>query len=417
MHIPFHTIWRSTLYEEHGAREQAWQALDELFEFWPHLVACSVIILCAAYTIWSGGGEYAFEAMAVAVIHLAIRGIGGRMYRRRAANSDLARWTRIFSASALFSGIGWGISLALLLINAPLDSRYLVLTVACVIMQSANARAHMAPRPLIGQTSLFIILVSAASIYNGDWIIAPASLLFLAFQIGHMRNLIRLRLRQLTAEVEKDDALAQLEMTNKDLLIANETLRMHALTDGQTGLPNRRAFDMHFSTQHMARRKKTASLSMILFDIDHFKHFNDTYGHQAGDACLTAVGEALRRITLREHELIARYGGEEFVMVLPETSEAEAVAMAEQLRQTIANIGLECDQGQNGITISLGVVALGPGSDAGEDQLINMADQALYLAKQKGRNRVEVYRECAKQKTDQISPSRPRSSKSVKVEY
>lgn len=405
MHIPLHMIWRSTLFAEYGAEKQAWQALDELFEFWPHLFAFLAIITCAGFTVASGGGVYAVEATVIAVVHLAIRTCGGALYRRRAPGGSLARWERSFAAQALLSGVGWGTSLGLLLIDAPLDSRYLILTISCVIMQSANARAHMAPRPLIGQTSILVTLVGAASIHNGDWIIAPAGLLFLCFQIGHMRNLIRLRLRQLTAEVEKDEALAQLEKTNKDLLNANETLRMHALTDGLTGLPNRRAFDLHYSAQHAARSRTSTPLSLILFDIDHFKHFNDTYGHQAGDACLAAVGETLRRTALHEHQMIARYGGEEFVMVLPETDEAGAVAMAERLRQAVGAIKLDGSAAATKISISLGVVALPVRSEASEGQLLEMADQALYSAKQTGRNRVEVYRECVERKMSQISRS------------
>jgi diguanylate cyclase (GGDEF)-like protein len=392
MHITLRMMFQSTLFEGYAAEKHAWQALDELFEFWPHLLACITIVVCASFALSSGGGEYAAEAVFIAILHLVIRGIGGERFRRRAQGDSLHRWTTIFAISALFSGVGWGTSLALLLINAPLDSRYLLLTVACVIMQSANARAHMAPRPLIGQTSILVTLVSLASIGNGDWVVAPAALLFMAFQIIHMRNLIRLRLRQLIAEKEKDQALAQLETTNQELLAANETLRMHALTDGLTGLANRRAFDMHFSAQDAMRHRHPAPFSVILFDIDHFKHFNDTYGHQAGDTCLAAVGRALRELPLPKTHMIARYGGEEFVMVLPKTDEANAIKVAENLRQTIAAIRLDGAR-MSGITLSLGVVTLPAGDGASQKQMLEMADRALYRAKQNGRNRVEIERE------------------------
>ncbi|WP_137130163.1 GGDEF domain-containing protein [Rhizobium sp. FY34] len=398
MHIPLHQIWQSNLLEEYGSDKHVWQALDELFEIWPHITAWAAIILCAVYAMATGGGQYAVEAIIVAIAHLAIRALSNLLYRRRAPGDSICRWIRIFSACALTSGLGWGLTLALLLVHAPIDSRYLILTVAAVIMQSANSRAHMAPRPLIIQTALLLTCICVASIINGDWILLPATLLFFVFQIGHMRNLIRLRLRQLRAEIGQEQALAQLELSNTELLNANETLRQYALTDGLTGLPNRRAFDMHFAARHKEHQQHAAPLSLILFDIDHFKHFNDSFGHQAGDACLASVGETLRALPLSQDRMIARYGGEEFVMVLPKTDEASAVEMAEILRRAIASLRLKGAQANTGITVSLGVVTLAPRDQAREGELIDRADQALYLAKQKGRNRIEIFRDCADRK-------------------
>lgn len=400
MHIPLHKIWQSNLLEEYGSSKHVWQALDELFEIWPHVTACAAVILCALYATANGGGQYAGQAVGVTLVHLVLRALSGLMYRRRIEGEDTGRWIHIFSLSALISGLGWGLSLALLLIHTPIDSRYLILTVACVIMQSATSRAHMAPRPLIMQITLLIACICVACIINGDWIILLGILLFFVFQIGHMRNLIRLRLRQLQAEIGQEQALTQLELANTDLLNANETLRQHALTDGLTGLPNRRAFDMQYSARHAERQQHAAPLSLILFDIDHFKQFNDSFGHQAGDACLASVGETLRALPLLQDRMIARYGGEEFVMVLPKTDEASAAEMAESLRLAIA--GLRLKGGQEKITISLGLVTLASHADASEGELIDRADQALYLAKQKGRNRIEIFRHGAIQRTAEV---------------
>jgi diguanylate cyclase (GGDEF)-like protein len=129
-------------------------------------------------------------------------------------------------------------------------------------------------------------------------------------------------------------------------------------------------------------------LSVVLFDIDHFKSVNDTYGHPAGDKVLAGVARALGQ-RLRPTDVLARYGGEEFVLLLPDTDRKGAAAVAERLRQQVAQIGHDVGNAAAlHVTISAGHTTIEPGSSATADMLLASADAALYVAKRSGRNRV-----------------------------
>jgi len=126
-------------------------------------------------------------------------------------------------------------------------------------------------------------------------------------------------------------------------------------------------------------------LSVILFDVDHFKQINDTRGHQCGDEMLKRVAEIAGR-QLRETDILARYGGEEFIVLLSESAAEQAAVVAERIRHDIAAHSMETSAGEIGVTISVGIADLLPEEDT-LDRLIQRADQALYAAKQAGRNR------------------------------
>ncbi len=156
-----------------------------------------------------------------------------------------------------------------------------------------------------------------------------------------------------------------------------------ARTDALTGLANRRAFDeeMHYCLER--HRKAGETFSVVMFDVDHFKKFNDTYGHQAGDDVLRLMGELLRQAA-RKGDTVARYGGEEFALILPRTAVNEAKLRAERVRHKIAEHGFQCDGQQLRITSSLGLAQVAQGDSV--TNLIDRADAALYASKESGRN-------------------------------
>ena len=159
-----------------------------------------------------------------------------------------------------------------------------------------------------------------------------------------------------------------------------------ALTDGLTGLPNRRAIDDTLKRMAAHAGRTTSPLGVVLFDLDHFKQINDLCGHEKGDEVLAAVGVGITS-AMRASDFAGRLGGEEFILLLPDTSRDGAVTVAEKLRQSIA--ALEVPGVTRPITASFGVAALP--EDAGEAALLlRAADRALYVAKAHGRNRVEV---------------------------
>ncbi|WP_313072056.1 diguanylate cyclase [Melaminivora sp.] len=173
-------------------------------------------------------------------------------------------------------------------------------------------------------------------------------------------------------------------------LAQSDLLRRLAYMDSLTGVANRRHFDQTLEAEWRRCRRSGQPLSLILLDIDHFKEFNDLYGHQAGDACLKAVAATLRAGLARSHDLVARYGGEEFACLLPECDLAGATAKAEALREAVQARALEHDGSGTArvVTVSAGVACLVPDGAHGPQELVAQADAQLYRAKAAGRNRV-----------------------------
>ena len=206
--------------------------------------------------------------------------------------------------------------------------------------------------------------------------------------IWHERNIAQ-DYRALQAEV------GSLRTERDELAVALRHTEALSLTDELTGLPNRRAFVQRLD-QELSRSQRTGQpLAMVLLDIDNFKDINDRFGHYVGDMMLRCYAQSMVR-ELRQHDLLARYGGEEFVLLLPETLLDDARNAMAKLAHRIRNEPLET--GGTGIdlpTFSAGIACLRSGESA--TTLINRADQALYLAKRLGRNRIET--------DEQLSPS------------
>ena len=184
-------------------------------------------------------------------------------------------------------------------------------------------------------------------------------------------------IRDVTERKRMEDELTQL----------NRRLTQLAATDGLTGLTNRRTFDGFLLRQYEC----CDEISVLLLDIDSFKGYNDTYGHQAGDRCLQAVAKVIGDATANTSGLSARYGGEEFAVVLPDTEEDAALKVAEAIRLTVRALAIPNSISSRGhITISVGVASR-TGSTVDEAALVGEADTALYEAKRLGRNRTVVY--------------------------
>lgn len=183
--------------------------------------------------------------------------------------------------------------------------------------------------------------------------------------------------------------ISQLGATAVENQINFERLEREATTDGLTGLSNVRNFKEKLAQELARAARYKRVLSVLLFDIDNFKHYNDRNGHPAGDECLRRTGELLRRST-RTSDLPARYGGEEFIILLPETDHAGGLAFAEKIRAAIAGHDYPHREAQPLGCVSIsGGVATYPGNGTTLDALIKAADQALYRAKEAGRNRVQ----------------------------
>ncbi|WP_167568995.1 GGDEF domain-containing protein [Brevibacillus migulae] len=176
----------------------------------------------------------------------------------------------------------------------------------------------------------------------------------------------------------------------KQLELTNQMLQRLSTLDSLTEVANRRYFDEYFEREWKRAVRNGSPLSLIMLDIDYFKSYNDTYGHQEGDACLIQVAGILRRTVCRATDLVARYGGEEFAIVLPDTDLAGACFVSEQIRANVERFKMGALQSQANkyVTVSIGVASFRPQADSEQSALIRAADRALYQAKAAGRNQV-----------------------------
>lgn len=225
-------------------------------------------------------------------------------------------------------------------------------------------------------------LVLVFRLEGKDWKIVHSgiSIPYHLVQDGEVYPLKGLQERNSQLEIlveERTRALA--EVNNKLELLSN--------TDGLTGIANRRSLDRLFAQEWNRAQRAGSPLALVMLDVDNFKHFNDHYGHLAGDDCLRALAQALVKAGRRAGELVARYGGEEFVVLLPDTSLPEAMEAAQRMQHEVWSLALPHAETPPGIvTFSLGVASLVPSKEHVPDDLVRQADAALYRAKASGRN-------------------------------
>ncbi len=191
---------------------------------------------------------------------------------------------------------------------------------------------------------------------------------------------------------ERKQTEQQIQKLVQQLEIERNAAQLSSRTDSLTGLANRRCFDETLNTEFFRLKRSGAPLSLILLDVDHFKKYNDYYGHLAGDDCLRQLGAVLKIIPERSADIAARYGGEEFVVILPETEGAGAEEMAEYIRKAVEALAIPHADSETApwVTVSLGVVTIHASGFTSPEQVLVLADQEMYRAKQKGRNQVSA---------------------------
>ncbi|MDX8397443.1 MAG: diguanylate cyclase [Mariprofundaceae bacterium] len=191
-------------------------------------------------------------------------------------------------------------------------------------------------------------------------------------------------------ELERKSALKALEEERAKLSLAYRELERYSSLDGLTNIGNRRFFDASFEREWKRAVREKKSLTIMMIDVDFFKLYNDSYGHQAGDECLKLVAESLKLNLQRPSDFVARYGGEEFVVLLSNMHLEGVEKVAGQLRSGIEQLGLPHEASDAGelLTISLGTASCFPSQESSAKALLKSADEALYEAKDAGRNRV-----------------------------
>ncbi|EGP09413.1 hypothetical protein CSIRO_0951 [Bradyrhizobiaceae bacterium SG-6C] len=189
-----------------------------------------------------------------------------------------------------------------------------------------------------------------------------------------------------------DTMASQLSEREREMTAANDRLTVIASHDLVSGLANRRGFQSRLEFEWMKALQSNAQLSVLMIDVDHFKLFNDTYGHPEGDACLKRIGQTLADLSNSCDGFAARYGGEEFCLLLPGGDSADAVRAGEQVRAAVEGLAIphRTSPGRT-VTVSIGTATVTPGDAQPEDDLIEAADAALYAAKRQGRNMVVAH--------------------------
>lgn len=215
-------------------------------------------------------------------------------------------------------------------------------------------------------------------------------LLFTLFSIGSMCAAVSINSRRLEYQLSQSELGLQREQ--EALERANRELSELAVRDGLTGLHNRRHFDDVLEREWHRLARTRRELSLVLLDIDHFKQFNDLYGHQQGDDALQAVAQAVDAAVQRTSDVAVRYGGEEFAVVLPETGAAGAQRIAERIAATLEELAIphEASEASSKLTLSFGLATVVPGAGTLPETLVALADRALYRSKEEGRNRLSV---------------------------
>lgn len=191
------------------------------------------------------------------------------------------------------------------------------------------------------------------------------------------------------SQIQRDEAYRALHKSQEELLEMNRELQRLTNVDGLTGLSNRRYFDEYFATEWRQAVREGTPISVLVIDVDHFKQYNDNYGHLAGDEVLKSVAQAVQATFRRPRDLAVRLGGEEFAVVLPQTPASDAIGLANKTVQAVAALGVphRASSAAGHVTISVGAATCVPTLDKQPLSLVETADKAMYEAKQAGRNR------------------------------
>jgi len=227
---------------------------------------------------------------------------------------------------------------------------------------------------------LFLLLICAV-------LVSVTNRMYVSF-----RNMISMNWEREAISQELGDLTGSLRDRNRQLRDARRQLTDLANVDELTGLGNRRLVNNSLQEEINRARRSGAPLSVIMLDVDYFKSYNDTYGHPAGDRVLQLLADVMQRATSRAGEVVARYGGEEFILVLPGASNVSAMRTATRLRELVnaEEIPHKGSEVADFITVSQGLVTVRPDGELEPVKLVEMADQALYKAKESGRNGIEV---------------------------
>jgi diguanylate cyclase (GGDEF)-like protein len=256
----------------------------------------------------------------------------------------------------------------------------------------ANKRTRDIPVLFISALDETINKVEAFAEGGLDYITKPFHLeeVLARVQTHLMLRYMQVKLQEQNIQLKQE--IEERKKAQADLADANKKLEDLANFDGLTQIPNRRYFNEFFELEWKRLVREKRMISVLLMDIDFFKRFNDTYGHVAGDECLKKVAQGIAKCIKRPADMAARYGGEEFVVLLPMTDHKGAIQVAELIQTKISDLKILNEKSDAGpfVSLSIGVACKIPDTKKTPQDLIHEADQALYQAKESGRNQIKL---------------------------
>ena len=275
------------------------------------------------------------------------------------------------------------------ILRTPFKEKY-GLVVQANIIYGILHRTFIRRPSLLANASLILLLAAFIQLISARLPVREGFVFVLALLASYIAVSVHLfNMNGVILEITPMIAISLLTIGAKNLRAYREVKEL-SFTDGLTGLYNHRYLEMYLGEAKGESQQDSQPLSLIMLDLDHFKRYNDTYGHPAGDIILRELGQLLRRNT-RRGDLVARYGGEEFIIVLPTTGKAQALSQAERVRKEVEDHSFRVDGGpRTKVTISAGVASFSE-DDLDGESLVEKADRALYQAKREGRNRIFVF--------------------------
>ncbi len=363
-----------------------WRLVSALFEHRRSLLeGCFAIAAVQITCLWRTG-DALFLAFAVMTLGVTIHRVQqARRFQQSASGAERTAamtpeaWALRFITGTVETSMLWACTELLLFgrYNDPMLQIF-TLMVHSGWQSGAAARNAASPRAIMVQTLTTTIPAlwwTAIFCHGFVLIMVPFGLLQISATLSIARNFGKMLLRTMLSEQRLSEA--------------NARLTALSATDALTGIGNRRAFDQALQTAWQQAARDGTDLAVLLLDVDHFKSFNDRYGHPAGDFCLQMIGGVLAGGVRRPSDFAARYGGEEFVVLLPATTESGARELGVLLCRLVEEAGLPHIGNPAGhVTVSIGAASMAPAPGEPGAALVALADRALYHAKQSGRRRV-----------------------------
>ena len=299
---------------------------------------------------------------------------------------DVRKWEYIYVAGAFASGVTWGLLTLFYTPDWPIFYQAMLFIVITGVIGAAfntNGSVFIAFPAFYVPLILFLTYAMLRQNEEGH---TGLAILFLIYAASMHASSVRFYNRLThTLRLQHEN-----EKLNEQLAKSNERLIHLAEIDPLTQVFNRRFMDRFLSTEWKRHLEERRAISMLFIDIDFFKQYNDTYGHSAGDDCLSTVARALKGNIRIERDIVARYGGEEFAVILPHTECAEAQHIADRIMTDIWALDIEhaASEAGSSLTVSIGIASMIPDKTHDETTLVKIADDALYNAKRTGRNRI-----------------------------